>query len=72
MDSRYWQRLVPVARAPELPVIVLTQLDSLYLLQVARFNGAQAILRKATASGDHLEQAVLKALARVQRNPKME
>jgi len=44
----------------------------LYLLRVARFNGAQAILQKATASGDHLEQAVLKALARVQRNPKME
>jgi len=38
--------------------------------EVARLNGAQAILQKATASGDHLEQAVLKALAQVQRDPK--
>src|SRR5262245_47172999 len=30
--------LVPVARAPEVPVIVLTQLSSLSLLQVARLN----------------------------------
>src|SRR5262245_57288389 len=30
-------KLVPIARAPELPVIVLTQLCSLLFLQVAKF-----------------------------------
>jgi len=63
-------KLVPIARAPEVPVIILTKLTSLSLLQVAKLNGAQAILQKDTASGDHLEQAVLKALARVPRDPK--
>jgi CheY-like chemotaxis protein len=63
-------KLVPVARAPEVPVIVLTHLSSLPLLQVARLNGAQTVLQKATASGDDLEKAVLKALATIQRDPK--
>lgn len=65
-------KLVPVARAPEVPVIVLTKLTSLALLQVARLNGAQAILQKDTASGDDLEKAVLKAMATVQKDPKKE
>ena len=63
-------KLVPIARAPEVPVIVLTRLTSLPLMQVARVNGAQAILQKDVATGDHLEKAVLKALARVPRDPK--
>lgn len=63
-------KLVPIAHAPEIPVIVLTQLSSLPLLQVARLNGAQTILQKVTVAGDQLEKAVLKALARVQRDPK--
>ena len=62
--------LVPIARAPELPVIILTKLSSLPFLQVAKLNGAQAIFQKPTASGDDLVKAVLKALARVQRDPK--
>lgn len=65
-------KLVPVVHAPEVPVIVLTQLSTVSLLQVARLNGAQTILQKATASGDHLEKAVLKALATIQRDPKKE
>ena len=63
-------QLVPIARTPEIPVIILTQLSSLPLMQVAKLNGAQAILQKSTASGDHLIKAVLKALARVPRDPK--
>jgi DNA-binding NarL/FixJ family response regulator len=61
-------KLVPVARAPEIPVVVLTQLSHESLLQVARRNGAQIVLQKAFVSGDMLEQAVLKALAGVQRD----
>jgi DNA-binding NarL/FixJ family response regulator len=62
--------IVPVARAPELPVIVLTQLSSLSMWQVAERNGAQAVLQKGYVSGDDLEKAVPKALARIQRDPK--
>ena len=63
-------KLASVARPPEVAVVVHTNLEIFALLQVARLNGAQAVLQKVTASGDQLEQAVLKALARVQRDPK--
>ena len=62
--------LIPVARVPEVPVIILTVVSNLPLLQVARLNGAQAILQKLTASGDQLVAAVEKGLARVQTDPK--
>ena len=62
--------LIPVARVPEVPVIVLTVISNLPLLQVAKLNGAQAILQKLTTSGDQLVTAVEKGLARVQRDPK--
>ena len=60
--------LIPVARVPEVPVIILTVVSNLPLLQVAKLNGAQAILQKLTASGDQLVTAVEKGLARVQRD----
>ena len=41
-------------------MIVVTQSSSLSLMQVARLNGARAILQKSVASGDQLEEAVLK------------
>jgi DNA-binding NarL/FixJ family response regulator len=63
-------KLVPMAHAPEVPVIVLTQLSSLSLLKIARFNGAQVVLQKATVSGDDLEKAVQRALATVPRDSK--
>ena len=62
--------LVPIARVPEVPVIVLTVVSNLPLLQVAKLNGAQTILQKSTASGDQLVTAVEKGLARVQTDPK--
>ena len=63
-------KLVPVARAPEIPVVVLTELSQESLLKVARMNGAQIVLQKAFVSGDMLEKAVWKALAAVPRDPK--
>ena len=60
--------LIPIARTPEVPVIVLTVVSNLALLQVAKLNGAQAILQKLTASGDQLVTSVERALARVPRD----
>jgi DNA-binding NarL/FixJ family response regulator len=55
-------RLVPVARHPEIPVIVLTQFTHEALLEVAKINGAFGVLQKHTTSGDELAIAVHKAL----------
>jgi CheY-like chemotaxis protein len=63
-------QLVPIARRPEIPVIVLTQFSNQALLEVATMNGAQVTLQKNTTAGDLLERAVLKALATVQRDSK--
>ena len=62
--------LVPVARAPEIPVIVLTRLSHASLLKVAKTNGARNVLQKPFVSGDMLEKAVLKALATRLRDQK--
>jgi DNA-binding NarL/FixJ family response regulator len=55
---------------PEIAVVVLTGNYSLDLLEAAITNGAQAALFKSMASGDILEKAVLKAMAKVQRDRK--
>ena len=63
-------KLVPRVYRPEIAVIVLTRIYNLGLLKAAVTNGAQAALFKSMASGDVLEKAVLKAMARVQRDRK--
>ncbi|BCA53464.1 hypothetical protein W02_06040 [Nitrospira sp. KM1] len=57
--------LVPVARRPTVPVIVLTRLQNVMLTELAVKNGAQAGLHKAATSGDQLREAVFKAIAAV-------
>jgi PleD family two-component response regulator len=56
-------KLVPIARRPEIAVVIHTGLPNSYLLDLALKNGAQAALHKT--SGDVLEQTVLKAIATV-------
>jgi DNA-binding NarL/FixJ family response regulator len=61
-------RLVPIARQPEIPVIILTHLTSSALLEVALKNGAVAGLRKTNASGDMLDKAIVQAISIVARS----
>ena len=63
-------KLVPIAKKPEIPVIVLTRLSNPDLLDVARQNGAQVGLRKLGMSVDILDQTVVKAIATVPRDRK--
>jgi DNA-binding NarL/FixJ family response regulator len=63
-------KLVLRVYCPEIAVVVLTGNYSLDLLEAAITNGAQAALFKSMASGDILEKAVLKAMAKVQRDRK--
>jgi len=63
-------KLVPIARRPELPVIVLTKFNNQALLEVAAKSGALVTLQKSTTSGDDLDRIVLKAIATVQRDGK--
>ena len=63
-------KLVPSARRPEVPVIVLTKFDNQALLEVAAKNGALVTLQKSTTSGDDLDRVVLKAIATIQRDSK--
>lgn len=62
--------LMPLARKPEVPVIILTRLTNPHLQKVSMQNGAQAYLRKPFTSGDHLEIAIFKAIAGVPRDRK--
>lgn len=63
-------KLVPIARCPEVPVIVLTRFSNQALLHVATMNGAFCTLQKSTTSGDHLDRVVSKALATIPRDRK--
>jgi DNA-binding NarL/FixJ family response regulator len=63
-------RLIPTVRHPEMPVIVLTRISNAYLLEAAMANGAQAALRKTTASGDILDHAIFKAIGAIPRSSK--
>ena len=60
-------KLVPRARHPEIAVIVFTRLSNPYLLDAAVSNGAQAALHKSMASGDILDQTILRAVSAVPR-----
>ena len=59
-------KLVPVARRPDMAVIVLTRVSNRDIFDLARKNGAQAVLPKFGSSGDLLDRAILKAMASVQ------
>jgi CheY-like chemotaxis protein len=58
-------KIVPVARRPRIPVIILTELTNHPLLQIPAMNGAYLTLRKAQTDGDLLGHTVLKALSNV-------
>ena len=60
-------KLVPIADQPEIPVIVLTQLDHTGLLDLAVKNGAFKALQKIGTSGDLLSQMIVRAMAMVPR-----
>ena len=60
-------QLVPVARCPEVTVVVLTRLQYAPLLELTLMSGAQAALRKSLTPGDLLHKTVLKAIAVVHR-----
>ena len=63
-------KLIPLARKPEVAVVVLTRLNYMSLLQVAREKGAQSILLKSFTSGDSLDTAILRAISTVERDRK--
>lgn len=63
-------KLVPIAHHPEIAVIVLTHLPNAVLLDLALKNGAMAGLYKPRTSGDILNETVLKAVSKVQRDRK--
>ena len=50
-------------RHPEVPVIILTRSNFLSLMELAILNGACISLHKQIAAGDHLERAILQAVA---------
>jgi CheY-like chemotaxis protein len=55
--------LVHSLRHPEVPVIILTRSNYLSLMELAILNGAYISLHKQIAAGDHLERAILQAVA---------
>jgi PleD family two-component response regulator len=61
-------KLVPIARRPIVPVIVLTRLTNNMLLDLALDNGAQAAFRKSHTSGDVLGLAVRRVIAAFARS----
>lgn len=63
-------KLVPIARLPEIPVIVLTRFSNQALLHVATMNGAFVALQKDATAGDHLDEVVSTALATIPRDRK--
>ena len=63
-------KLVPIARQPHIPVVVLTGFSNHALLEVAKMKGAFATLVKSTAAGDDLNRVVHKAMATIPRDRK--
>lgn len=63
-------KLVPRTWNPDIPVIVLTRIANRFLWEAALKNGAQAALYKPMTSGDMLDKAILKAMARIPREGK--
>ena len=64
-------KLIPIARQPEVAVVVLTQLTHDNLLEAARMMGAQAALQKTQTTGAILDKTILDAISTVGRNRKM-
>ena len=60
-------RLVPRAKYPEIPVIFLTRVALPPMRDLALKNGAQAFFLKSQISGDVLNEAMHKAMAKVPR-----
>lgn len=54
--------LVPIARQPQIPLIVLTSFNNLALLEVAKMNGAFVTLQKEITSSEGLGKIVRKAI----------
>jgi DNA-binding NarL/FixJ family response regulator len=63
-------QLVPVARRPEIPVVVLTRFNNQGLLEIAKMNGAFATLQKTTTAGDDLDRILRQAMATITRDGK--
>jgi DNA-binding NarL/FixJ family response regulator len=61
-------KLIPIARRPQIPVVVLTEFSNQGLLEVAVTNGAFVSLPKITTYGDALDQVVHKAIATIPRD----
>jgi two-component system response regulator HydG len=61
-------KLVPLARKPEIPVIVLYKIPSVAIFEVAMQNGAYACLHKAATSGDLLDRTIVKAISTITRS----
>ena len=63
-------KLVPIARRPAVPVIVLTKFTNQALLQVATMTGAFVALQKHATAGEHLHEVVSTAQATIPRDRK--
>jgi len=62
--------LVPMARRPQVAVIVLTNMTHRGVWELVRQNGAYACLVKKFTSGDDLDRAIQRAVALVGQMPK--
>ncbi|HEY6085260.1 MAG TPA: response regulator [Nitrospira sp.] len=60
--------LVPVARTPEITVIVLTRFPYKSLLDAVKMIGAQAAFQKEHTTGDLLDKTILKAISTLNRD----
>jgi DNA-binding NarL/FixJ family response regulator len=63
-------RLVPVARKPEVAVVILTHVANLHLASLAMKNGAVAWLLKSGTPGDVLDQTILRAVSVIAKDRK--
>ena len=59
--------LTPRASHPEVPVVVLTQLEHTAFLELALKNGAWQALHKRATPGDLLDSTIARAIAKVPR-----
>ena len=62
--------LVPIARKPQIAVIVLTQVLDRGVWEIAKQNGAYICLAKIFTSGKDLDKAIRRAVAFVGQTPK--
>ena len=64
--------LVPIASMPTVAVVVLTHNAQRGVREIVMQNGAQSYLVKQFTSGADLNEAIQRAVARVERLPKEE